>query len=267
MKKSLLSLFKIGSPTLAAGIAAVVTCLPADAFAQASFTGAYSQDFDTLAQSGTTNAATGGIFAAGWSFLEGDTGANTTYAAGIGSSATGNTYSFGSAAVPGDRAFGMLQSGSLTSILGFQFTNNTGGTLTQLMVAFRGETWRTAVLADTLAFSYQVGNVALNAGGFTPVGALAYTSVTGAAAQLDGNANFTDLSALITGLSVAPGETVTFRWVDSSASSSAGMGIDNFTLTSPTGTVPDGLSLIWAAAAFVGTLLVGQRFRPALGTR
>jgi hypothetical protein len=268
MKTPLLPVSKIRSSMFAIAVAVVVGSLPADALAQASFTGSYSQDFDTLAQSGTANAQTGGIFSGGWSFLEASTNANTTYSGGTGSSTTGDTYSFGSAAVPGDRAFGMLQSGSLTSILGFQFTNNTGATLTQLMVGFRGETWRAQVAADTLQFSYQLGSVALNAAGYTVVAGLTYTSVTAVSAgAVDGNSNFTDLSALITGLSIAPGQTVTFRWVDSTAASSAGMGIDNFTLTAPAPTVPDDLPFIWAALALVGTLLAGQRLRLAVVTR
>ncbi len=70
-----------------------------------------SQNFDALATSGSTNAASGGIFNEGWSFLETGTNANTTYQAGTGSDNVGNTYSFGLAGVNDvtDRAFGMLQ--------------------------------------------------------------------------------------------------------------------------------------------------------------
>src|SRR4051812_46546284 len=59
---------------------------------------AVTQNFDALATSGTTNAQTNGIFVAGWSFVEAGSNANTTYSAGTGSSTTGDTYSFGSAA-------------------------------------------------------------------------------------------------------------------------------------------------------------------------
>ena len=87
----------------------------------------YSQNFDSLATSGTTNANT--TLPTGWSFLEGGTNANTTYAASTGSETAGNTYSFGTSG-NSDRALGVQQSGSLTSIIGFKFTNNTGSTIT-----------------------------------------------------------------------------------------------------------------------------------------
>ncbi|MBK9660296.1 MAG: hypothetical protein IPO68_10460 [Chitinophagaceae bacterium] len=54
---------------------------------------------------------------------------------------TGNTYSFGVLGINplSDRSFGMLQSGSLTSILGFKFTNNTGTTITSITIGYTGE--------------------------------------------------------------------------------------------------------------------------------
>src|SRR5262245_39991943 len=65
----------------------------------------YTQDFDTLASSGTSST-----LPQGWDFSESGTRANSTYTAGAGSSITGDTYSFGAAASP-ERAFGGLQSG------------------------------------------------------------------------------------------------------------------------------------------------------------
>src|SRR5690349_8548061 len=89
-----------------------VACLfGVSAWGQVSFTSTgitYSQDFNTLASTGTANPQSGGIFAAGWSFLEGSSNANLTYAFNDGSNNTGNTYSFGT--TPADRALGMFQS-------------------------------------------------------------------------------------------------------------------------------------------------------------
>src|SRR5205085_12262898 len=73
---------------------------------------AYTQNFDTLASSGTSSTVP-----LGWDFSETGTGNNTTYTAGTGSSATGDTYSFGSASAA-DRALGGLQSGSLIPTIG-----------------------------------------------------------------------------------------------------------------------------------------------------
>ena len=238
---------------LAAGSA--LTLAPS-AHAQVSLTTTtYSQNFDTLATSGTTNANT--TLPTGWSFLEGGTNANTTYAASTGSETAGNTYSFG-ASGNSDRALGVQQSGSLTSIIGFKFTNNTGSTITSLDVAYVGEQWRRAAAADTLAFSYQLADVALNAGStWTSVSALNFvTSVTGTGTNLDGNAtaNRASLSSSLTSLNIANGSTVTFRWVDASGSSSAGMGIDNFSLTATLYSPPPvvGTGLFWAGTSGSG---------------
>src|SRR6185436_16426682 len=93
---------------------------------------AITQNFDSLASAGTSS-----ITPAGWGFVETGTNANTSYAAGTGSNNAGDTYSFGTAAA--DRALGGLQSGSLVPIVGAQFTNNTGGTITSLAISYTGE--------------------------------------------------------------------------------------------------------------------------------
>jgi len=64
--------------------------------ATVSFTGNYTQDFNTLAASGTS-----GTLPSGWLFAETATNANTTYTAGDGSSNTGDTYSFGTGTATG----------------------------------------------------------------------------------------------------------------------------------------------------------------------
>src|SRR3954464_1130235 len=76
----------------------------------------YTQDFNTLAQSGFPNTQNGGIFDAGWSFLEAGSNANGNYSVGTTTSTVGDTYSFGLAGVNAidDRAIGVLQSSSLT---------------------------------------------------------------------------------------------------------------------------------------------------------
>src|SRR4051794_33323690 len=70
----------------------------------------YAQDFNTLAQSGTTNTQSGGIFNAGWLFLETGSNANQNYAGGSGSSILGDTYSIGGTGINtvDDRALGTL---------------------------------------------------------------------------------------------------------------------------------------------------------------
>ena len=98
---------------------------------------AYTEDFNTLASSGTANTT----IPNGWEFSESGTNANTTYRAGTGSDNTGDTYSFGATSNT-ERAFGGLRSGSLVPLIGAQFTNNTGATITSLDIVYTGEQWR-----------------------------------------------------------------------------------------------------------------------------
>jgi len=225
-------------------IAAATTLTPLVASAQSVYSltsvSAYTQNFNALGTSNST--VTDGVLnnlstsLSGWSFLEGGSGTTglTTITAGTGSSNAGDTYNFGSSAAA-DRALGGLGSGSKLYYLGFKFTNNTGATITTLDVAYIGEMWRLAAATDTLAFSYQLSDVALNAPtGWTSVTALNFaTPSTGTAAATDGNAvgNRTSRSSSLTGLSIANGSTITFRWTDTTGTSSAGMAIDDFSLT------------------------------------
>ena len=103
---------------------------------------AYTQNFDTLANTGTTNNLT----INGWYLNETGTSAsnNGQYDAGTGSGTAGDVYSFGAAAST-ERAFGTLFSGTLNPTIGAQFTNNTGSTVTALDVSYIGEMWRAGV--------------------------------------------------------------------------------------------------------------------------
>ena len=114
---------------------------------------AYTQNFDTLAGTGASNA-----LPAGWALEESGTSARNdgNYTAGTGSDNAGDVYAFGSAAST-DRAFGTLLSGTLTPIVGASFTNNTGATITSLDISYTGEQWRFGAVgrADELDFQLQ----------------------------------------------------------------------------------------------------------------
>src|SRR5678810_504110 len=117
---------------------------------QVSLTGpSYNQDFNTLALSGTSSTVP-----AGWLFFESGTNGNTIYTAGTGSGNAGDTYSFG-AASNSERAFGGLQSGTLIPTIGAGFTNNTGGTVTSLAIAYTGEQWRLGATGRTDRIDFQ----------------------------------------------------------------------------------------------------------------
>lgn len=99
----------------------------------------YTQDFDTLATSGTANTT----LPNGWDLAETGTSSrnNGGYAAITGSDSAGDVYSFG-ASPSIERAYGTLLSETLTPTIGASFTNSTGSTITTLAIAYVGEQWR-----------------------------------------------------------------------------------------------------------------------------
>ncbi len=198
--------------------------------------GTYSQNFDTL--SNTAGSTTNTALPTGWQLTESGGGArdNEQYAVDTGSSNTGDTYSYGSAGST-ERAFGSLRSGTLISIFGACFTNNTGGTISSLAIGYTGEEWRlgTAARADSLGFEYSLNATSLTTGAWTSVATLNFstpnTATTGAK---DGNAaaNRTALSDTIGSLSIANGASFCIRWLDGDASGADdGLAVDDFSIT------------------------------------
>ena len=223
----------------------------------------YTQNFNSLAQNGTSSSVP-----AGWAFSETGTGANTTYGTNNGGSSTANTYSYRSnGGGTTDRAFGMLRgSGTNTfaSTIGASFTNTTGGTITSLVVSYTGEQWRKgapgSVAADRLDFQYSTNATSLTTGTWTDVDSLDFNSpvTTGGAGALDGNnaANRTLVSNTISGLNIPNGATYWLRWTDFDRGGSGvaddGLAIDDFSLTPQAGSgLPTNLYIWnWVSAAW-----------------
>jgi predicted extracellular nuclease len=207
----------------------------------------YSENFDTL--SNVAASTTNTLAINGWELTETGGGArdNEQYAVDTGGSNTGDTYSYGSAAVA-ERALGGLQSGTLIPTIGAAFVNNTGATITSLDVAYTGEQWRigntAAARDDRLDFQYSTDATSLTTGTWNNVDSLDFTNpVKTAAAQgaLDGNnaANRAAISATISDLSIADGATFWVRWTDLNASGADdGLAVDDFSLTPNGGEVP-----------------------------
>lgn len=200
-------------------------------------TSAYTQDFNSLANSGTTN----NTLPQGWSFANSSTTLLTSYRAGTGSDNTGAVYSYGSS-VATDRAFGSLASNGTANIfLGAAFTNNTGATITSLAISYTGEQWRNGgnTAAHKLQFQYSLDATSLSTGTWVNVTALDFTSptTTTTAAALDGNAtaNRSALSSSISSLNIATGATFRLRFFDTNDSGNDhGLAIDDFSLTPTT---------------------------------
>ena len=205
----------------------------------------YTQDFNTLAVSGTSTAVP-----AGWAFFEQSSFscsgcANTTYRAGDGSLFFFyDTYSFGTG-TNSDRTFGSQGSvtgDSLRTTIGVCFTNNTGATITSLTVSFTGETWavNSPNRIDGLQFSYNQNTTAINgAGTWTLFPGLDYYNPGSSTLGRGSVQHSAFITATISGLNIAPGNTFCFRWLDIDAIPSApsfaledAVGMDDFSLSS-----------------------------------
>lgn len=201
---------------------------------QISLTGSpYSQDFNTLASSGSTSSTV----PAGWLFAEAGTNANATYGIDNGGLNSGNTYSYGTTSST-DRALGGLRSGSLISTIGGSFINNLGSTISELTINYTGEQWRLGATgrADRLDFQYSLDATSLSTGTWIDVDLLDFSSptTTGTVGAKDGNnASFrTAISYTITGLSIADGATFFIRWNDFDATGADdGLAIDDFSIS------------------------------------
>ena len=217
----------------------------------------YSQDFNSLAASGTSS-----LLPNGWFFDETSTNANTLYNSSTGSNTAGDTYSFGSLALPTDRAFGTLQSGTLIPMIGAAFTNNTGSAIGSLDIAYTGEMWRLGTInrgADRLDFQYSLNATSLTTGTWTDVDALDFSSpdVTGAVGLRDGNSSQfrTAISSTIAGLSIPAGATIWIRWQDFNASGADdGLAVDDFSITPHANVGPTG-----AGSANPPTIFAGEQ--------
>ena len=219
-----------------------------------------TEDFNTLASTGTSST-----LPAGWALLETGSSANTTYTAGTGSSTTGDTYSFGAAA-SSDRALGALQSGSLIATIGTVVTNTTGGTITSLTISYTGEQWRLGAQGrtDHLDFQFSMDATGIGPSGtWTDANQLDFVApnTTATVGALDGNAaaNRTVITFTLTGLNLGNGASLWLRWNDFNATGSDdGLAIDDFSIFAPGAApqnAPDGLSLA-AATTLLGTLLL-----------
>ncbi|AVH71327.1 Calx-beta domain-containing protein [Nostoc sp. 'Lobaria pulmonaria (5183) cyanobiont'] len=182
----------------------------------ASFTGTYSQNFNSLAASATSIAWINDSTISGWYSTR------TNYNAGSGTNNAGAMYSFGTTT---DRALGSVASGTTGTIYyGLRLQNNTGSAITKLQVSYTGEQWRNGgnTSPQQLKFSYQTGSTltSLTTGTWTSVTSLDFTGpiATAIASSLNGNqsANRTVITPVIFNLAtpIANGEEIILRWED-----------------------------------------------------
>jgi DNA/RNA endonuclease G (NUC1) len=197
---------------------------------------ASTQNFDTL--SNTAGSTTNDLTITGWYMTESGLGArdNEQYAVDTGGSTTGDTYSYGAAAAT-DRALGQLRSGTLISLFGASFTNNTGSPITSVDIAYVGEEWRLgfAGRTDQMNFEYSTNATDLVTGTWAGVTALNFVTpdtVTAGAKNGNAAADRTAKAGTITGLSIPNGATFWIRWNDIDATGADdGLAVDDFSIT------------------------------------
>jgi hypothetical protein len=209
--------------------------LSATAYAQvniSSLPATITQDFNSLATSGTGNTWSDNTTLLGWYSTR------TVYNAGDGSSTAGALYSFGTGTAS-DRALGSIASGSTGTIFfGIRLKNNTTQTITSLQITYTGEQWRNGGRTDddSLHFSYQIGATvsSLTSGTWTTDDDLSFVGPIKAstANALDGNASANRTTKNKTlNVSIGPSQEIMLRWTDfNSQGNDHGLAIDDITI-------------------------------------
>lgn len=203
-------------------------------------TGSYSQNFNTLATSGSNNNFSNNVTITSWYIQREDGNATpNVYAASTGSSSSGSFYSFGSTG-NNERALGTVNSGGTEdTAIGLLLRNTSGVTITSIRVSYTLEQWRKGGDASQgLTFSYQTSSSVIS--NLTPDTDMGWTSVSGLNLNslvnsgpddisVDGNTNSVSATNVtLTGLSLANGQYIMLRWRDINHSGSDhGLAIDN----------------------------------------
>lgn len=206
-------------------------------------TGSYSQDFNSLINTGTVLWADNSTLPF-W-FAQRVTGTGYNLLTGDGSSNTGGIYSFGTG-TNADRAFGSAGSGGTGTLSnGVAFHNTSSGAIGTITVSYNMEQWRNGgnVAAQPITWWYKVSSspiTALNPGSnatWTAVTALDASSVVNTAtpAALNGNLPANQVvksNIVIPGLTLAAGEYLMLKWDDlNDSGNDHGLSVDDFSVS------------------------------------
>jgi hypothetical protein len=208
--------------------------------------GTYSQNFDSLASSGSAISWTDNSTLPGWYISQSKSPfIVSTYSANSGSGTSGSIYSYGDGSAS-ERALGSLASGTPGNFAyGVRFTNDTANAETDFTISYTGEQWRVANSAvQKLAFSYRVGSSitnsdAANSQSWTSFSALDFnspnTNLNGSAHALEGNDPTNQViftNVVLSGIAIQPGQEFFFRWFDTDDSGlDDGLAINNLTIS------------------------------------
>lgn len=219
----------------------IIALLSATVCAQVSigsFGTAYTQNFNSLASSGTPSWINNSTIS-GWYSNR------TTYLIGPidDPGPTAGLYSFGSGTAS-ERALGAIPNSTTSTIYyGVRMQNNTGAEIRSFTISYTGEQWRSRNSGGTqvVTFGYRVAAsfADISSGTYTGVSALNFTSpiTSGNNNILDGNssANQQSFSNVVVNVVVPNGQEIMFRWADISSGSNTnnehGLGIDNVSIS------------------------------------
>lgn len=248
-------------------LAALAVAVGNVATAQINYSGGtYSENFNSIFSTDGTGTAVPGTTAIGlqgaiptltaWQAARVSGSGATTFAifgdwGGSGASGTGRLYSYGLPAST-ERALGAIASGTTTVGFGTWFVNTSSDTYGSVSFSFDREIWRTqnTAIDESLPFSYGFASSGIGTGNFitnalmTAYQALDATSPSFYASLNGGLGGFTDpstnmvtVSATITGINWAPGDSLFIRWNDfNDAGNDAGVAIDNLSMVA---TIPE----------------------------
>ena len=209
-----------------------------------STTGSHTQNFNTLASSGSTNTWTDNSTITNWYSKR--TGTGTTYASDAGSANGGNLYSYGTSG-NSERALGSIGSSNAAAgsfAHGVLLRNTSGANITDIKVTYTLEEWRLGVsgTSNTITFWYKISsseitNLNPNANStWTQVLGLSLTSpvTTGTVGALDGNNSANRVTATnisIPSLTLANNEYIMLKWEDPDhTGTDHGLAIDDVTI-------------------------------------
>lgn len=241
-------------------LAALAAGLLGSAVAQVNYTGGtYTQNFDSLLATGTSNAWTDNSTITGW-FIN-----KAVYAADTGSSNTGRFYSYGASSTDAERALGTVASGgSGTNLFGANFLNGLGANAVSFNLQYVGEQWRDGnnTTQQKLTFEYSLDATSLSDGTWTAVALLDFTGpkATTTAGALNGNLaeNRASLSETVTLSSDwASNASLWIRWTDlNDAGNDHGLAVDDLSFSAQP--VPEPATL---AALGLGAMALIRRKR------
>lgn len=253
--------------------------LAASANAAVIFTGAqYSENFDGLPMTSVSPSPFSNVVGQqfpldpygvnGWSVAKAagsGTGA-MPFVADFGDSNSGGIHSYGLSNTDSERALGAVASGTNQPAFGVEILNNAAFTITNFSISFDREVWRSSTNQQNITtFRYGTSAQGILASDYltnpamilTPAGDLVGLAPVSPNGALNGNdpANSDLIVVAISGLSVAPGQSIFLRWFDNdNPGSDAGLAVDNFTFNAiPT---PGALALLG-----LGGLLIARRRR------